>query len=120
MLRTYRFVILLFLLLCIGNRAYSQDNRTEIRVDFRVNSASIDRGYSQNTVRLSEITSFLQRIEQDSTLSIVGVSFCGSASPEGSYQLNQKLARARLETLEDIVRSEVEIPDSIITRDDRS
>ena len=90
MLRTYRFVILLFLLLCIGNRAYSQDNRTEIRVDFRVNSASIDRGYSQNTVRLSEITSFLQRIEQDSTLSIVGVSFCGSASPEGSYQLNQK------------------------------
>ena len=118
MLRTYRFVILLFLLLCIGNRAYSQDNRTEIRVDFRVNSASIDRGYSQNTVRLSEITSFLQRIEQDSTLSIVGVSFCGSASPEGSYQLNQKLARTRLETLEDIVRSEVEIPDSIITRDD--
>ena len=117
-MRIYKVGILLILLLFASGTAYSQENRTEIRVDFRVNSASIDRAYGKNTERLSEISSFLQRIEQDSTLTIVEVSFCGSASPEGSYQLNHKLARARLETLEGIVRSEVEIPDSIITRDD--
>ena len=117
-MRIYKVCILLILLLFASGTAYSQENRTEIRVDFRVNSASIDCAYGKNTERLSEISSFLQRIEQDSTLTIVEVSFCGSASPEGSYQLNHKLARARLETLEDIVRREVELPDSIITRDD--
>ena len=117
-MRIYKVGILLILLLFASGTAYSQENRTEIRVDFRVNSASIDRAYGKNTERLSEISSFLQGIEQDGTLTIVEVSFSGSASPEGSYQLNHKLARARLETLEDIVRLEVEIPDSIITRDD--
>jgi hypothetical protein len=117
-MRIYKVGILLILLLFASGTAYSQENRTEIRVDFRVNSASIDRAYGKNTERLSEISSFLQRIEQDSTLTIVEVSFCGSASSEGSYQLNHKLARARLETLEDLVRREVEITDSIITRDD--
>lgn len=117
-MRIYKVCILLILLLFASGTAYSQENRTEIRVDFRVNSASIDRAYGKNTERLSEISAFLQRIEQDSTLTIVEVSFYGSASPEGSYQLNHKLARARLETLEDIVRREVELPDSIVTRDD--
>ncbi len=116
-MRICKVCILLAFCILVSSVAYSE-NRTEIRVDFRVNSASIDRDYGENTERLSEITSFLQRIEQDSTITIEDVSFCGSASPEGSYQLNHKLARARLETLEKIVRSQVEIPDSIIHRDD--
>ena len=117
-MRIKKYWIIIILLLLASGTAYSQESCTEIRVDFRVNSASIDRTYGKNTERLSEIAEFLQRIEQDSTLTVIEVSFCGSASPEGSYQLNHKLARARLETLEDIVRREIEIPDSIITRDD--
>ena len=108
----------MILLLFAGGTAFSQENRTNIRVDFRVNSSSIDCSYSKNTESLSELSSFLKKIEQDSTLTVVEVSFCGAASPEGSYQVNHKLARARLETLAEIVRSEAELPDSIITRDD--
>lgn len=93
---------------------YSQENRTEIRVDFRVNSTILEKDYRDNGEKIIEIVSFLQKIEQDSTLSIKEVTFCGSASPEGSYQLNNKLAQGRLETLEKIVRKEVAIPDSII------
>lgn len=117
-MRINKYCISLILLLLVGSKAYSQESRTEIRVDFRVNSAAIEREYGNNTERLSEIVSFLQKIEQDSTLTVLEVSFCGSASPEGSYQLNRRLARGRLEALEDIVRREVDIPDSIITRDD--
>lgn len=116
-MRIYKYIILLFLLLTTG-KAYSQENHKEIFVDFRVNSAVIDTAYSKNSSRLHEITSFLKEIEEDSTLSIIGISFCGSASPEGSYQLNRKLARARLNAVERAIRNEVEIPDSIITRDD--
>lgn len=117
-MRIYKACILLILLLFAGGTAFSQENHTKIRVDFRVNSSSIDRSYSKNTESLSELSSFLKKIEQDSTLTVVEVSFCGVASPEGSYQINHKLARARLETLAKIVRSEAELPDSIITRDD--
>jgi hypothetical protein len=105
-------------MLLVGNVAYSQENRTEFCVDFRANVTSIDSSYVNNAERLSDIASFLQKVKQDSTLSLVNVSFYGVASPEGSYQWNHKLARARLESLEKVVRNEIEIPDSIVVRDD--
>lgn len=95
---------------------YSQENRTEIRVDFRVNSTILEKDYRNNGEKIIEIVSFLQKIEQDSTLSIKEVTFCGSASPEGNYQPNNKLAQGRLETLEKIVRKEVAIPDNPLCR----
>ena len=94
---------------------YSQERRTEICVDFRVNSTVIDSAYSDNAVRMQEIIEFLRNIRQDSTINIVEVSFCGAASPEGNDQLNRKLARGRLTALENLVRQQVDIPDSIMT-----
>lgn len=101
-----------------GSAAYSQENRSEIFVDFRVNSTQIDSGYKKNTDRISELISFLRQVQTDKTVNIVNVSFCGAASPEGSYQLNRMLARKRMESLEKFVRSKVELPDSVVTYDD--
>ena len=110
-------ILLIFLLLSVGI-AHSQENRTEISVDFRVNSTVIDFAYSDNIDRIQEIIDFLRAICHDSTVNIVEVSFCGAASPEGSAQQNRRLARSRLEALEKIIRREVDIPDSLITRND--
>ena len=84
----------------------------------RVNSTVIDSAYSDNAARMQEILEFLRTIRQDSTINIIEVSFCGAASPEGSYQLNRKLAQGRLSALEKFIRSEVDIPDSLITHND--
>ena len=111
------YITLLFLLFCVVV-TYAQDRRTEILVDFRVNSTVIDSTYSDNAVRMQEIIDFLHNIRRDSTINIVEVSFCGAASPEGSDQLNRRLARGRLTALENLVRKEVDIPDSLITRND--
>ena len=108
---------LIFLLFCIGF-TYAQEKRTEICIDFRVNSVVIDSAYSENAIRMQEIIDFLEAIRRDSTINIVEVSFCGAASPEGSDQLNRRLAQGRLTALERLVRKEVDIPDSIITRND--
>lgn len=107
---------LVFLLCTLG--VYGQEKRMEVCVDFRVNKTNLDSSFSGNAMRVQEIISFLQEIRQDSTVRIVEVSFCGAASPEGSYQLNRKLAQGRLSSLEKLVRQEVEIPDSVITRND--
>ncbi len=106
------------LLLFGAGIAHSQERRTEICVDFRVGSKVINPAYSDNAVRMQEIIDFLRTIRQDSTINIVEVSFCGAASPEGSDQINRKLARGRLTALERFVRKEVDIPDSLITRND--
>lgn len=106
------------ILLSISTIAYSQVTRTEISIDFRLNRHDIDRQYSDNDQRLSEIVSFFQKVRQDSSVTILSVSFCGSASPEGSYEYNKKLAGLRLQSLEKLVRSEIEIPDSLIDRND--
>lgn len=76
--------------------AHAQEHRTEICVYFRVNRTDIDSAYLDNANRIREIITTLQNIRQDSTINIVEVSFCGAASPEGSYQLNRKLAHGRL------------------------
>lgn len=110
--------MMLILLMFCASAAHSQEKRTEITVDFRVNSTYIDSTFADNAARTKEIVLLLRGIRQDSTIRIIEVSFCGAASPEGSYQLNRRLSHGRLEALESIVRNEVDLPDSIIRRDD--
>lgn len=112
------YCILLTLLLFSAEAAYSQENRTEIYIDFRVNSMVVDSAYSANATHIQEIIEFLRNIRENQTINIVEVSFRGAASPEGSDQLNRRLAKGRLSALEKFVRKEVDIPDSLITRSD--
>lgn len=117
-MRIKKYCITLILLLFGVGVAHSQERHTEIRIDFRVNSTVIDSSYSDNATRMQEIIESLRAIRQDSTINIIEVSFCGASSPEGSYQLNRKLAQGRLSALEKFIRREVDIPDSLITRND--
>jgi len=87
-------------------------------IDFRVGASDIDPAYSKNSTSLSEIRDCIHTVLQDSTLQVVEISFCGSASPEGSYQLNHRLARKRLSAVESLIRKEITISDEIITRND--
>ena len=90
----------------------------EIVVDFRVNSTTIDPAFRNNSRNLDDIVALVRRLMADSKLSVTGIAFCGSASPEGRADLNQRLARGRLDALESYIRRRVSIPDSVISRDD--
>jgi hypothetical protein len=107
--------IILTLLSCTA--AVAQTQSTEKSIEFRIGKYDIDPSYRTNSARISDIISFLNDIKTDSTVSIVSVCFRGSTSPEGSYQLNRRLADRRLSALEKLVRDNIQIPDSIITRD---
>ena len=114
---TKRNCIILAVMLLWSISSYSQESRSEVFVYFRINSIRIDQAYGNNAERLREITDILQGVLNDPAVEIIQLSFCGTASPEGSYQLNKKLAQGRLEALEKMVREKVAVPDSIITRD---
>lgn len=110
--------ILLISALLSSSFAYCQAKQYEFCLNFRVNSTEIDSTFQSNDSTLHALDTFLSAVRRDSTISITGISFCGSASPEGSNDLNLRLGRQRLSQLEKYVRNSIDIPDSIITRDE--
>ena len=90
---------------------WQNSNRSALGVDFRVNSTVIDRTYRNNGDVLSRIDSLFNAVEADTLINIVSVEFCGSASPEGNSVVNSRLSRARMLSLESMVRDHLDISD---------
>lgn len=111
----FKGLIVSSLVLLYGITAFGQESRKEFCVEFPVGSSKLDTSYGDNAARLSEVESFLEGIQNDSTCELVEVIFCGYASPEGGYARNIELAGGRTESLEHYVRERVSLPDSIVT-----
>ena len=117
-MRIRQNITLFFMLFGAVTAVHSQQARTEFSVNFRLGSATVEPDFADNARQISNITDFLEGVNRDESVEISNISFCGTTSLEGSYQLNRKLARNRLDALERIVRSKVEISENLITRDD--
>ena len=98
--------------------ARPQETRTAFSVRFRAGSAEVDPAFGKNAAQLAAIADFFDGIGRDAAVEISSISFCGSASPEGSYQLNRELSRKRLTALEQFVRGRVQLSEGLIARDD--
>ena len=94
------------------------ESRRGIGVDFRINSIVIDPQYRNNASALRQIDSLYNALSQDTTIKIVAVEFCGTASPEGPADLNNYLAHERLKALEKLVRQRINLPDGIVVEND--
>lgn len=110
------------LLLCItAQDSFAQKTdlkRDEMRINFIVAKHYIAPKYMNNAQQLDNIIKWIDNVQKDSLVDIVGVEFCGSVSPEGSVRFNHFLSLARLSRLENYVRERIYIPDSIIVRND--
>ena len=92
------------------------ESRKEVCIGFPVGRSTLDTAYGDNARRLSEVISFLESVRDDSTLELAEVSFCGSASPEGSGTVNKRLAEERRASMERYIRERFPLPDSIVSR----
>lgn len=109
------FIVAAFALLgCF--RLFGQESRKEIRIGFRVGTSTADTAYDENAARLSEILSFLENVQEDSTLHLTGAVFSGSASPEGGTAVNKRLADERRASLEQYIRKHITLPDCVVSR----
>ena len=115
-LNTRRFVAFLLGLLtaaCVP----AQEKQEDFSVGFRAGSPTLETSFGDNAQKLDSIVAVLKHLTSDSTLQLLGITLCGSASPEGSATLNRHLALKRLENLETFIRSRVALPDGIISHD---
>lgn len=89
----------------------------EIELTFKVGTDRIDPNFEDNQAHLDEISAAIEDIQNDSTVELIEVLFRGSCSPEGSHQRNMQLTTNRMKAIEQLVRSQMSIPDSIIRYD---
>ncbi len=68
-------------------------------IDFAVNNTDINSDYRNNRVELAKIDNTLKAVRSNRFATITDVSVIGYASPEGSYELNTRLAAGRVESL---------------------
>ena len=109
---------ILLLALCVWSYALGREYRSEIRLDFRLDNSVVDPKYGDNTQNLAQIADLVEQFTKDTTLTLRSLHLRGSVSPEGITESNRALSRARMAALESLIREQIDIPDSLITRND--
>lgn len=84
-------------------------------IDFPVNRIELRADYRRNPEQLDSIITTIKALKADKNLQVMAINIHGFASPEGSYQHNDYLAKNRARTLTEYVHKMVELPDSIFT-----
>lgn len=105
------------LMLC-PNTTYAQEKDFEVMINFKVNSHELDSTYSSNAEELRKLDRFVQTLKSDTLMQITSIRFSGASSPEGPLAANHRLAVRRMQCLENVIRSKMNIGDVAVTYND--
>ena len=86
-------------------------------IDFVVNRTDIRPDYRRNPTELAKIRSTIDSIKNDADIQVQKIYIKGFASPEGSYQANDRLAAGRTEALRKYVAGLYDFPASTYETD---
>ncbi|MBE6230227.1 MAG: DUF3868 domain-containing protein [Bacteroidales bacterium] len=84
-------------------------------IDFPVNITQIRPEYRNNIVELAKISGTIDSVNNDKDITIKNVFIKGFASPEGSWALNERLAKGRTEALKKYVQDLYKFAPDMIT-----
>lgn len=84
-------------------------------IDFPVNRTEIYPDYRRNPEELAKIRATIDSVRNDKDISITSLHISGTASPEGGYQNNVRLASGRTASLKDYVQGLYRFPAGLIT-----
>ena len=82
-------------------------------IDFKVNLTDFDKAYRGNRSGLEKVLVEIDSMVLDPRLKVKRITVVGTASPEGPYRNNVRLAAGRAKTFVSILRSRYSFPDSI-------
>lgn len=84
-------------------------------IDFPVNKTEIYPDYRRNPEELAKIRATIDSVKNDKDINITSLHISGTASPEGGYQNNVRLASGRTESLKNYVQGLYRFPAGFIT-----
>lgn len=112
--KTQIFVIFTVLTAITSLFSYARPDTAHFRLRYKLNRTEIDSTFTDNTEKIQDMRDFLGKVREDSLITVTGIQFRGTASPEGPYEWNQYLSENRLRNFKALVREYIDIPDSII------
>lgn len=118
MKQSYKRILLSIIAVLACVSVYAQEGEIGTCISFRQGQSRIDPNYNGNKAKLDQIVSTLDSIQRQEAIVITSIEFSGAASPEGSAAINRKLSRLRLSEVENYIRQRVNLPDSLISRND--
>lgn len=83
-------------------------------IDFVVNKTVINPDYRNNRVEIAKIEATIDSVKNDEDMTITAVTIKGFASPEGSYENNERLAKGRTEALKEYVKKLYNFDENLI------
>lgn len=86
-------------------------------IDFPVNQTFIYPDYRNNTAELGKIIATIDSVKNDPDVIVNSIFIKGTASPEGPYENNVRLAKGRTEALKDYVEKLYNFPKGFIKTD---
>ena len=84
-------------------------------IDFVVNRTEIKPDYRRNPIELAKIVATIDSVRNDKDITVKNLHISGTASPEGSYQNNIRLAKGRTEALKNYVQNLYRFPYGVMT-----
>lgn len=85
-----------------------RDTKGEVNLTFLVGKADLDDKNPQNQVEISRLNQELHAIETNPDASLKSFHITGVASPDGSYELNLRLAKLRTDKALDRILSQLD------------
>lgn len=98
------------------SRVLSQSLSGVAKVRFAVSKTSVDPDLHDNTKELNSIVAKLDSVRDDLDMTVTSIKFTGYASPEGSYDNNDRLATERTISLSEYILQKRRLPDNVISR----
>lgn len=86
----------------------------EAIVDFPVNGTALNEKYHNNTEELNKILTSIDQVKAAKEADIQSVVIKGTASPEGKYSVNERLAAGRTKAVYDYVVAKSDFPAGLI------
>ena len=84
----------------VKNRA----EQGEAYLSYAVGRSTVVKSYKDNAAEIQKIVDLVNTLKDNSSeYSVKGISLTGYASPDGSYAVNERLAKARTESLKAVV-----------------
>lgn len=83
-------------------------------IDFKVNQTVILPDYRMNALELAKITATIDSVKNDKDITVTSLGIKGTASPEGPYANNERLAKGRTEALAEYVRNLYRFPKGFV------
>lgn len=91
----------------------STSAQASARIDFKVNLINVDNGYHGNDARLEKVLAEIDTMVLNPRMKVERITVVGTASPEGPYKNNVRLATGRANAFISILQSRYSFPDSI-------